>query len=63
MLFEVGIPNMVCGYTVWSRSVACCVGVTVTLTLTSGHSSRITLSLGAFNLSHCNIFLVSIFNM
>ena len=36
--FEVGIPNLVCGYTLGSTSVTYCFVVTVTLT--SGLSSK-----------------------
>ena len=38
ILFEAGIPNLVCGYILRPRSVAYCFRVTVTLT--SGFSSR-----------------------
>ena len=31
LLFEVGIPNLVCWYTLWSQSVACYFWVTLTL--------------------------------
>ena len=34
-VFEVGIPNLVCGYIIGSRSDAYCFWVTVTLTLAS----------------------------
>ena len=33
MLYEAGIPNLVCGYTLGSQSVAYCFWATVTLTL------------------------------
>ena len=40
ILFEVGIPNLLCGYMFVLWSVTHCSRVTVTLTLTSGISSR-----------------------
>ena len=49
ILFEVGIPNLVCGYTLGSGSVAHCLPDTVTFT--SGLNS-----LG--HLSQCDTFLV-----
>ena len=45
--FEVGIPNLVCGYILWWRSVAYFFWVTVTLILTSDLVFRIIVS-GAY---------------
>ena len=47
IFFEVGIPNLVCGYTLGWRSVAYHFRVTVTLTLTSALVFRIIVS-GAY---------------
>ena len=47
ILFEVGIPNLVCGYILGWRSVAYHFWVTVTLTLTSDLVFRIIVS-GAY---------------
>ena len=38
ILYEIGIPNLVCGYTLGSQSFDFC--FSVTMTLTSGLSSR-----------------------
>ena len=54
ILFDAGLPNVVCGYTLGLQSVAYCLRVIVTLT--SGLPSRKILSLG--HLSHCYSFLV-----
>ena len=57
ILFEVGIPNLVCGYTLGLWSVAYCLWVTVTLT--SGLNFRKSCLWG--HLSHCDTFLVILF--
>ena len=55
ILFEVGIPNFMCGNTLQSQSVAYCLPVTVTLT--SGFNSRKFVFLGAFvTLWHLSCF-------